>query len=35
MDFGAAVHFHGPDETAAIWQATEQRLTPLLEQLER
>ena len=35
MDFGAAVHFHGPDETAAIWQATEQRIAPLLEQLER
>ena len=34
-DFGSAVHFHGPDEAAAIWQATEQRLTPLLEQLER
>jgi tripartite-type tricarboxylate transporter receptor subunit TctC len=34
-DFGAVLHFHGPDETAAIWQATEQRLTPLLEQLER
>jgi tripartite-type tricarboxylate transporter receptor subunit TctC len=34
-DFGSAVHFHGPDEAAAIWQATEQRLAPLLEQLER
>jgi tripartite-type tricarboxylate transporter receptor subunit TctC len=34
-DFGSAVYFHGPDEAAAIWQATEQRLTPLLEQLER
>ena len=34
-DFGSAVHFHGPDETAALWEATEQRLTPLLEQLER
>ena len=34
-DFGSTVHFHGPDETAAIWQATEQRITPLLEQLER
>jgi len=29
------VYFRGPEETAALWQATEQRLTPLLEQLER
>jgi len=34
-DFGSAVYFRGPEETAALWQATEQRLTPLLEQLER
>jgi tripartite-type tricarboxylate transporter receptor subunit TctC len=33
-NFGSVVYFHGPEELAAIWNDTETRVRPLLEQLQ-
>ena len=33
-NFGSVVYFHGPEELATIWDDTETRVRPLLEQLQ-